>query len=212
MPDRLALAALSLSVPALVLLVAAPAAAQDVASDEELPSEDAPVGALDRPFMIGSYVSGWAGSYLAGGVGGRVGWEPFDELGVQVFGEGHIVEWAGAGIRHDHQIGFDLYIPITLAPGFRLRPLFGFCTVFSLIEPDPSTAPRADDVLFGAHAGLGLEIGISTWGSFFVEAQGTVWAGHDRSQSRWTGAVEDTYAPFGTAQLITGFAVHFGDP
>lgn len=211
MPSRLALAVLAPIVLGFVVLVAAPATAQDEAP-EEVPPETSSPAALDRPFSIGGYVSGWAGSYLAGGVGGRIGWEPFDELGVQVFGEGHVVEWAGAGIRHDHQIGFDLYIPITLVPGVRLRPLFGFCTVFSLIEPDPATAPRADDVLFGAHAGLGLEIGISTWGSFFVEAQGTVWAGHDRSQSRWTGAVEDTYAPFGTAQLITGFAVHFGDP
>jgi hypothetical protein len=206
MPGRLVPAAF-----VLVLLLAPRVAAQDEVV-EEIPPEAPSFGALDRPFAIGGYVSGWAGSYLAGGIGGRVRWEPFDELGVEVFGEGHVVEWAGAGIRHDHQIGFDLYVPITLVPGVRLRPLFGFCTVFSLIEPDPATAPRADDVLFGAHAGLGLEIGISTWGSFFVEAQGAVWAGHDRSQTRWTGTVEDTYAPFGTAQLITGFAVHFGDP
>lgn len=205
----------------LSLLFAGSAAAQAEPAEPSAAEGEAeplatPMGALDRPFSFGVYASGWAGSYLAGGVGGRLRWEPFREppigLGVEVFGEGHIVEWAGAGIRHDHQIGFNLYVPITLVPGVRLRPLFGFCTVFSLIEPDPSSAPRADDVLFGAHAGLGLEIGIDTWGSFFVEAQGSVWAGHDRSQSRWTGMIEDTYAPFGTAQVITGFAVHFGDP
>lgn len=185
------------------------AAAQDVEREDV---ERTAIDAFDRPFAFAGYVSGWAGSYLAGGIGGRVRWEPFAELGVEVFGEGHLVEWAGAGIRHDHQIGFNLYVPLELAPGIRLRPLFGFCTVFSLIEPEPSTAPRADDVLFGAHAGLGIEFAIEAWGSFFIEAQGAVWAGHDRSQSRWTGAIEDTYAPFGTAQAITGFAVHFGDP
>lgn len=184
------------------------APAPEPALEAELPRN---FDAFDRPFAIAGYLSGWAGSYLAGGVGGRIRWEPFTELGVDVFGEGHVVEWP-VGIRHDWQIGFNLYVPIVLVPGFRLRPLFGFCTVFSLIEPDPSTAPRADDVLFGAHAGLAFEIAIEAWGSFFVEAQGAVWAGHDRSQSRWTGAVEDTYAPFATAQLITGLAVHFGDP
>lgn len=169
------------------------------------------IGAFDRPFALGGYVSGWAGSYLAGGVGGRARWEPFAELGIEVFGEGHIVEWT-SGIRHDHQVGFNLYVPVSIAPWLRFRPLFGFCSVFSLVEPTDSSSPRADDVLFGAHAGVGLELGIDAWGSVFVEAQGAVWAGHDRTQSRWTGAVEDTYAPFGTAQLIVGVALHLGDP
>jgi hypothetical protein len=177
------------------------------AADE--PPTDA-VHAFDRPFALAAYASGWAGSYAAGGIGGRARWEPFDELGVEVFGEGHLVEWR-EGLRHDHQIGFNLYIPIALTRWLRLRPLFGFCTVFSLIEATDGVAPRADDVLFGAHAGLGLEAGIDDWGSFFLEAQGAVWMGHDRSQARWTGAVEDTYTPFGTAQLILGFAVHLGD-
>lgn len=184
-------------------------AAEAAPLDEPL----APVAftAFERPFALGAYASGWAGSYLAGGIGGRARWEPFAELGIEVFGEGHIVEW-NTGIRHDHQIGFNLYTPIAIEPWLRLRPLFGFCSVFSLVEPTDSSSPRADDVLFGAHAGLGLEVAVEAWGSFFVEAQAAVWAGHDRTQTRWTGAVEDTYAPFGTAQLIVGFAVHLGDP
>jgi hypothetical protein len=199
-----------------VLVLAAPAAAQEAAAapspaTEPVETTEVSVEAFDRPFALAAYGSGWAGSYLAAGIGGRARWEPFAELGVEVFGEGHIVEWA-SGIRHDHQIGFNLYVPIALSPWIRLRPLFGFCSVFSLIEPTDGASPRADDVLFGAHAGLGLEVGIGPWGSFFVEAQGAIWAGHDRTQTRWTGVVEDTYAPFGTAQLIAGFAVHLGDP
>lgn len=202
---RLALLALLLSpLPALAQEAPAPV-------DEGVPELAPTFDAFDRPFAFGGYAVGWGGSYFAGGIGGRIRWEPFEELGFDVFGEGLVVDWP-VGIRHDWQVGFNMYYPIELAPGFRLRPLFGFCTVFSLIEPDPSTAPRADDVLFGAHAGIGFEIAIEMWGSWFIEAQGAVWAGHDRSQTRWTGTVEDTYAPFGTAQLLTGFAVHFGDP
>lgn len=192
-----------------------PASSAAQVTEEAAADPDADLGpdfdALDRPFAFSAYVSGWAGSYLAGGVGGRLRWEPFAELGVEVFGEGHVVEWP-LGIRHDHQIGFNLYVPFELLPGFRIRPLFGFCTVFSLIEPPDASAPRADDVLFGAHAGVGIELAVETWGSWFLEGQAAVWAGHDRSQSRWTGTVEDTYAPFATAQVLTGFAVHFGDP
>lgn len=192
------------------LVAAQEAVEEEVLGDEGSIFDHGERNAFDRPFTFSGYGSGWAGSYLAGGIGGRVGWEPFAELGVEVFGEGHIVEWE-SGIRHDHQIGFNLYVPFEVLPNFRIRPLFGFCTVFSLIEPESSSAPRADDVLFGAHLGVGIEVGVEQWGSWFLEAQGAVWAGHDRSQTRWTGVVEDTYAPFGTAQLITGFSIHFGD-
>jgi|GEM_PF-1199325 len=202
---------LDLSLALALVVCPSLAAAQEVVAVEEGSIFDAAErNAFDRPFTFSGYVSGWAGSYLAGGIGGRVGWEPFPELGVEVFGEGHIVEWE-SGIRHDHQIGFNLYVPLEVLPNFRIRPLFGFCTVFSLVEPDSSSSPRADDVLFGAHLGVGIEVGVEQWGSWFLEAQGAMWAGHDRSQSRWTGAVEDTYAPFGTAQVITGFTIHFGD-
>ncbi|GAB4198346.1 MAG: hypothetical protein OHK0013_07400 [Sandaracinaceae bacterium] len=166
--------------------------------------------AAEHPFGFGVYVSGWLGSYAAAGVGGRLRWEPFDELGVEVFGEAHYVDHA-PGLRHDHQLGFDLYVPIRLGAGFRLRPLFGFCVVISMIEPVEQHAPRADDVLFGAHAGVGLEWSANEWLALFVEAQGTGWMGHDRSTERWTGAISDTYVPFGTAQVILGASAHFGD-
>jgi hypothetical protein len=166
--------------------------------------------AAEHPFAFGVYASGWAGSYAAVGVGGRLRWEPFDELGVEVFGEAHLVEHA-PGVRHDHQVGFNLYVPIRLGAGFRFRPLFGFCTVISMVEPEEQLAPRADDVLFGAHAGASLEWSANEWLALFVEAQGTGWVGHDRSTQRWTGAISDTYVPFGTAQLILGTSAHFGD-
>ncbi len=164
--------------------------------------------AAERAFGIGVYASGWAGSYLGAGVGLRVRWEPFDALGIEVFGEAHLLE-SGMGIRHDHQVGFNAYVPIRLGAGLRLRPLFGFCVVLSLIEPTEQYAPRADDVLFGLHAGLGLEWSLNEWLATFLEVQGAGWTGHDRSLDRWTGTTEDTYAFFGTAQLIVGASAHF---
>lgn len=172
------------------------------------PLPDETTLAAEHDFAFGTYVSGWAGSYAGVGVGGRLRWEMFDDFGVEVFGEAHLVE-SPMGIRHDHQIGFNLYVPIRLGAGFRLRPLFGFCTVFSLVEPTEQHAPRADDVLFGAHAGLSFEWSVNRWLALFLEAQGAGWAGHDRSFDRWTGAISDTYVPFGTAQVILGTSVHF---
>lgn len=166
--------------------------------------------AFDRPFAIGVYASGWLGAYAAIGGGGRLRWEPFDLLGVEVFGEGHAVEWPGA-IRHDHQLGFNLYVPIVLIPEVRLRPLFGFCTVLSMIESNEDHAPRADDVLFGIHAGLGVEWALGTWASVFVDVQATAWMGHDRTARGWTANLGGDYVPYGTVQGLLGVMVHLGD-
>jgi hypothetical protein len=166
--------------------------------------------AFDRPFAIGVYGSGWLGAYAAAGGGGRLRWEPFDLLGVEVFGEGHVVEWPGA-IRHDHQLGFNLYVPIVLVPEVRLRPLFGFCTVLSMIESGEDHAPRADDVLFGVHAGVGVEWAIGTWFSVFFDVQATAWMGHDRTARGWTANLGGDYVPYGTVQGLLGVMVHLGD-
>ncbi|MFN7696691.1 MAG: hypothetical protein ACK5U8_02250, partial [Deltaproteobacteria bacterium] len=93
--------------------------------------------------------------------------------------------------------------------GRRPRPLCGVGPVVSLVEPPAQHAPRADDVLFGAHAGLSIEWSANEWLSVFLEAQGAGWAGHDRSVERWTGAISETYVPFGTAQILLGTSAHF---
>ena len=166
--------------------------------------------AYDRPIALGTYAVSWAGSYAAVGAGARARWEAFPELGVEVFGETLFVEHTG-GIRHDHPIGFDLYIPVLLTDWLRFRPLFGFCTVFSLVESDREHAPRADDILFGAHAGAGLEAAIGSYFTVFLDLQANVWMGHDRAAQGWTGGIEDTYVPFATAQAALGVQVHLGD-
>lgn len=166
-----------------------------------------PPATLDRPFAIASYTAGWLGSYSAIGVGGRVRVEPFSMLGVEVFGEAVGVDWSGA-FRHDWQIGFDLYVPLRLASDVRLRPMFGFCSVFSFIEPPTSNAPRADDILFGAHVGLGLEGKLSDDVSAFVETHGVGWAGHARNTRAWTAGIEDSYTFFTTLRVLLGLTWH----
>ncbi|MFN9810457.1 MAG: hypothetical protein ACK6CU_12580 [Deltaproteobacteria bacterium] len=193
----------------LVFVLALPLTASQVRAETPLaPRPDEAHLAAERDLALGVYASGWAGSYAAAGVGGRLRWEMFSDFGVEVFGEAHLVETV-RGLRHDHQIGFNLYVPVRLGAGVRLRPLFGFCTVFSLVEPHEQHAPRADDVLFGAHAGLSIEWSANEWLSVFLEAQGAGWAGHDRSVERWTGAISETYVPFGTAQILLGTSAHF---
>lgn len=190
----------------LVLGVAPLAHAQEDAAEEDA----AEPRAYDRPVAFGAYAVSWAGSYAAVGGGARARWEMFPELGVEVFGETLIVEHEG-GLRHDHPVGFDLFIPVLLTDWLRFRPLFGFCSVFSFVEPQMDGAPRADDILFGLHGGAGIEAAVGSWLSFFLDLQANVWLGHDRAAQGWTGGIEDTYVPFGTFQAALGVQVHLGD-
>jgi hypothetical protein len=195
-PLALALAALALLVPS-------------VASAQDAPPEPSP---FDRLFAIGGYGTGHAGSYLSGGLGGRLRYEPFSWLGVEAYLEATVVRWEGAGFRHDYPNGFNLYTPIRIDDTFRVRPFFGFCDILSFVEPTEQHAPRADDILFGAHVGFGAEMALHSYLSAFVDLQVNVYAGHDRASDGWTGGVSEELIPQWYVQLNLGVQLHFGDP
>lgn len=160
-------------------------------------------------FGLAAYGTGWGGAYAGGGVGARIRVEPLSWLGADFFGEALIVE-SPSGIRHDHPIGFNLYVPIRFGR-VRIRPLIGMCVTLSFIEPTEPNAPRADDVLIGAHAGAGFEVALHRRLSFFVEGKAVVWVGHDRSVMGWTGALDNTVQPFVVGQGNVGLTFHLGE-
>ncbi len=165
------------------------------------------VSPFDRTFGIGAYATGWHGAYGGAGVGGRLRVEPLSWLGVDLFGEALLVQ-APNGIRHDHPIGFNLYVPFRLGGVARVRPLLGMCVVASFIEPTQPRAPRADDVLVGAHLGAGLELAMGSRLTFFAEGKAVVWVGHDRTVGGWTGAVGNEVQPFVVGQAQLGLMFH----
>jgi hypothetical protein len=165
---------------------------------------------FDRTFGLGAYATGWHGAYGGYGVGGRVRLEPWRFLGVDLFGEALLVA-TPAGVRHDHPIGFHLYMPFRVTESVRLRPLLGMCVVASFIEPTEPNAPRADDVLVGAHVGGGVDVALHGRVSLFAEAKAVVWVGHDRSVQGWTGAVGNQVQPFVVGQAQVGLMVHLGE-
>lgn len=191
------LASLGLST---LLVLARPASAQDAPADA--------ISAFDREFAVAVYGTGHAGSYLAGGVGGRLRWEPFDWLGVEAYLEATLVDWPG-GLRHDYPNGFNVYIPLRVGD-FRFRPFLGFCDILSFIEPQEQHAPRADDVLFGAHAGVGAEWGVHSMWSLFADLQANFYGGHDRTAEGWTGGVDEELTFFWNLQLNVGVQFHVG--
>ncbi len=187
----------------LLVLLSSPALAQT-----EEAAADRPLSPFDREWAIAGYGTGHAGSYLAGGVGGRIRWEPLDLLGFEAYLEATLVDWPG-GIRHDYPNGFNVYIPVRVGD-FRVRPFLGFCDILSFIEPEEAHAPRADDILFGAHAGAGVEWGVHSHLSAFADIQANFYAGHDRSAQAWTGGVDEQLSFFWNVQLNLGVQLHLG--
>ncbi len=163
---------------------------------------------FERPFALGAYVTGWHGAYGGAGVGARIRLEPFRFLGVDLFGEALLVQ-AAHGLRHDHPIGFNLYVPFRFGRA-RLRPLVGMCVTASFIHPEEPGAPGANTILVGAHAGLGLEVALHDRLSFFAEGKAVVWVGNDRTVQGWTGAIGNEVRPFVVGQAQLGLLVHFG--
>lgn len=190
---------------ALVVLVLAGATASAEVAAVQRTHAKSP---FDRTFGLGAYGTGWHGAYGAAGVGGRLRLEALSWLGVDLFGEALLVT-SPSGLRHDHPIGFNLFVPFRLGV-VRLRPLLGLCVVASFIEPLEPGAPRADDVLVGAHLGGGLELALHDRLSFFVEAKGIAWLGHDRAVQGWTGAVGNEVQPFLVGQANLGLTFHLG--
>jgi hypothetical protein len=159
-------------------------------------------------FGIAGYAMGWAGSYGGGGVGGRIRFEAFPRLGLDLFGEAVAVA-VPRGFRHDHPIGFNLFVPFRVSQAVRLRALLGMCVTASFLHPDSPMAPRADTILVGAHVGGGVELALHSRLSAFLDGKAVAWWGNDRSVEGWTSATMDLRWSF-VGQLSMGLMVHFG--
>jgi len=180
-------------------------------ADDDTPYAE--IDAFDREWGVSVYGTGHAGSYTAGGLGGRLRWAPFDTnipLELEVYLEATVVDWAGEGFRHDYPNGLNLVFPVRLDRNFRLRPYVGFCDILSFVEPSQADAPRADDVLIGVHGGLGAEWAVHPMFSLFVDAQANFYAGHDRASEGWTGGVDEEFTFFWNGQLNLGMQFHLG--
>lgn len=182
-------------------------AADESAAEGEQRTRWAERHAFERDFAVGFYGLGWAGPYLGGGGGVRLRWEPFDKLGVEVYSD-HLTIEDPDGVRHDHPIGFNLFVPFRIGERWRIRPLFGFCAVFSFVHPDNEGAERIDDIHFGAHLGAGVELALNRWTSLFFDFQGIGYVGHSRTAGGWSVHVGNQLDFWGVLQGQIGIQVH----
>lgn len=191
----------------LLAFFAAPSLAH---ADDERPYSDIP--AFEREWAVAFYGTGHTGSYHAAGVGGRLRWQPFADdvpFGLEAYLEATIVDWPGDGFRHDYPNGFNVFFPVRIGD-WRLRAFLGFCDILSFVEPAQEGAPRADDVMFGAHVGVGAEWAVHSMFSLFLDLQGNGYLGHDRASAMWTGGVDEEFTFFGNAQANLGVQFHLG--
>jgi hypothetical protein len=181
---------------------------------ESAPAEHStmkPSGSFDQPLAIGAYTLGWAGAYDAAGLGGRARWEFWQRrAGLDLFGEALMVNWPGGGSRHDIPIGFNVYAPFALGSRVRVRAMGGFCAVFSFIEPGEQGAPPSNDVLFGVHGGVGIEVALAGPFLWFLDAQAVWYTGHDRTAQDWSGSVSGSLSEAVVFQPSTGLELAFG--
>ncbi len=132
----------------------------------------------------------------------------FDVFGVHLFSEHHLVT-GQEGLRHDHPIGFDAFFRVRVSSDLQVRPFLGACAVFSFIEPEQRDVQGPEDVLFGAHVGVGIDWSVADLLVLFAELRGTAYVGHGTTTSGWTSDLEERLSFEGVAQLSLGAAIHF---
>ncbi len=144
----------------------------------------------DHPIAMGTRASGWVGDYSAPGLGGHLKIRPFEWIGVETFADNFAMVQQET-VRHDHVIGFSLYLPSLIGTQtFFVSPTLGSCVDFRFEHP-LDDRPKTRDILFGIHGGLMAEVFI--WHGFALELDATVYGyiGHDTGTERWTSRISN---------------------
>lgn len=152
---------------------------------------------------LGARASSWVGPYSAPGAGGQIKLRPWQALGVELFSDNFAWRQSEAW-RHDHVIGFSLYLPTLVAgEGWFLAPSGGACVDFRFAHPDRAGAPGTSDVLFGVHGGLMLEVFLLEGFSAQLNATGYAYLGHQTGVQGWSARVSNQLSTSGVG-LVTG--------
>jgi len=177
-------------------------------SPEQIAAEaEAARGPFDRAFGLATYYARWAGSYDAGGVGFRIRWEPDFPIGIDLYAELLDVD-VPTGTRVNVPVGFNLYVPVALTEGFRVRGLAGLCASGSFTTGGGDDAPDAQDIQFGVHVGAGAELALGRRVTLFFDATYQGYWGHDQQVGTWSAAIGDELARRDNVELGLGLQVH----
>ena len=166
---------------------------------------------FEHDVSLGAYGVAFLGEMRGGGVGARGRFRLQSWLDLDLLSE-HLIIDSPAGLRHDHPIGLALGVPIALGQHLQIHPVFGMTAIFSFIEPEQEHAPRADDIIFGLHVGVSVDLALGEHWSLWVAANASGYLGHEREVQGWTGTISDEVSTYGVVHLSAGLATHFGWP
>ncbi len=131
-----------------------------------------------HPVAIGNRLTGRAGQYLLGGVGGHIRLRLHRLVAVELFTD-HMAGPVDGAIRHDHEIGGMLQIPFLGNRWWNLYPMIGACANFVFLHSPQQGGASVQDVHFGVHLGAGAEIYLSDHWALQSHIEAIGYVGHD---------------------------------
>lgn len=157
----------------------------------------------DSTWGAGLHYAHWEGAYASQGVGGRLRWEPFEYFGVDLTSE-----FLGNDGGFDIPVGFQLFVPVALGGGVRVRALAGLCTMMSLSKSASVEASAGDDIRFGFRFGGGAEMALGDRLWLFADAEWERYLGHSRKVSAWSSALDGDLGVTDRLALAIGLGIH----
>ncbi|MDP3274392.1 MAG: hypothetical protein Q8Q09_04305 [Deltaproteobacteria bacterium] len=162
----------------------------------------------EHPFAIGNRLTGRAGNYLLGGVGGHIRLRPHRYVAVELFTD-HLFGPVDQALRHDHEVGGLLQFPVLGNRWWNLYPMVGACAQLAVLESPRQGGVPVTDVQFGVHVGAGSELYLSDHWSLQSHIEAIGYVGHDLRAYHWTAELSADLRITAVAQGVLSVNYYF---
>ncbi len=161
-----------------------------------------------HPIAIGNRLTGRIGSYALGGVGGHIRLRPHQYVAIELFTD-HMAGPVDGAIRHDHEVGGVLQIPVIGNRWWNLYPMIGACASLVVLEPPRQGGVSVQDIHFGVHIGAGSELYLSDHWSLQSHIEAIGYIGHDLRAYNWTAQLSTDVHFTAVAQGVLSVNYYF---
>lgn len=142
------------------------------------------------------------GDYTLGGAGGQVAVRLSPLVSVELFSD-HLAGSREGSLRHDHEVGGVLRLHLWRGERWTVFPMLGACANLAVVHAAQALDATANDVQFGARAGVGFEYALPRGFSVGAEALALAYLGHRLDGWGWRveAATELSVVPMGQVVL-----------
>jgi hypothetical protein len=184
------------------------ALAPSIARAQSAPAEAGHGFTTRHPVAIGNRLTGRVGTYALGGVGGHVRIRPHQYFAVELFTD-HMMGPVDGAIRHDHEIGGNIQIPIFGNRWWNLYPMLGACASLVVLESPRQGGAAVQDIHFGVHIGAGSEIYLSDHWALQSHIEAIGYVGHELRAYNWTAQLSTDVRLSAVAQGVLSVNYYF---